>query len=207
MRYGLPPEMRLLWKFAGSLLKRKDMMRLFYQGIKSPRSFNDTPEDKLEILIGAEKSRKLRDKLCQNKQSDISEEAQMNTHANQKLFFEGEFNRDRLTVSFFGRKLTLTMKSFKYLMKLACARLTDNTGWLHKEQLEPGFNQARYIYNLKRELGLARDRQLLQNNRSGYYRLNLNPEQISFNLDNLGRLQDYEIKSVMTQLETAKACA
>jgi len=35
-------------------------------------------------------------------------------------------------------------KSFKYLLKLVVT-LTKDSGWLYKEDLEHGFNQARYL--------------------------------------------------------------
>ena len=182
-------------------------MLLYSRKIYNRSGLMTFPADQLELMIGADKTSKLREKLDQNNKSNDSEEDNMNLRGDHELFFEAEYNRDRLTVRFARRRFPLTLKSFKYLAKLACARLTDKSGWLHKEDLEPGFNQARYIYNLKKELGLARDRKVLENNRSGFYRLNLEPNQISFNFENLRRLPDFEIKELINQLETIKACA
>jgi hypothetical protein len=207
LQNGLPYHLRPLFKIAGNILNRAELMLLYSRKIYNRSGLMTFPVAQLELMIGADKTSKLREKLDQNNKSNDSEEDNMNLRGDHELFFEAEYNRDRLTVRFARRRFPLTLKSFKYLAKLACARLTDKSGWLHKEDLEPGFNQARYIYNLKKELGLARDRKVLENNRSGFYRLNLEPNQISFNFENLRRLPDFEIKELINQLETIKACA
>ena len=50
-------------------------------------------------------------------------------------------------------------------------------------------------------MGLSKDQSVLENNRSGYYRLNLNPEDIVVNLDNLKEIQDFELKTIAEQYE------
>lgn len=201
LRYGLCIELRTIWKLGREILGRDDYYRLFAHGIRNSNDLVSANRDTLEKNLGASKAEKIRNKIevAKNK----NKEDKMNGELACKLVLEGRSNRDRLTVRFFGRELPLTLKSFKYLAKLACAKYLDakNNGWLHKDQLEPGFNQARYIYNLKKELGLSKNQGLLENNRSGYYRLNLTPDEIELNLENLKRIQDYELKSIAERYE------
>ncbi|HDS01658.1 MAG TPA: hypothetical protein ENO07_06525 [candidate division Zixibacteria bacterium] len=201
LRHGLRFELRSIWKLGHEILGREDYPRLSAQGIRNANDLVSANPDTLEKILGAMKAGKIRKKIQVAKNKN--KEDKMNGELACKLVLEGRSNRDRLTVRFFGRELPLTLKSFKYLAKLACAKYLDaqNNGWLHKDQLEPGFNQARYIYNLKKELGLSKDQGLLENNRGGYYRLNLNPDEIRLNLENLKRIQDYELKSIAERYE------
>lgn len=95
-----------------------------------------------------------------------------------------------------GAAVPLTAKSFKYLLKLAVARLMGEDGWIYKDEIEAGFNQARYLYRMRGELesGLAGVRwAVYENNRLGYYRLGLEAAAISVNLETLVENPDFEI--------------
>ena len=200
LQFGLPIDMRRLHKHFNNKLRRTQYCALRGQGIVSLSDLREYPEKNLLRLVGAEALTIIRSRLYSIHVS-LSDKEDSMQHVNHKLFLEGKFNRDRLTVKFFGQEVPLTLKSFKYLAKLASAKFFENTGWIHKENLEPGFNQARYIYNLKKELGLDKHQGVLENNRGGYYRLNLNPEEIGFNLDNLKHIQDYELSSIVEKFE------
>lgn len=203
LRYGIEPELRPLWKALKNIVSRDELYALSAHGIRTAKGLFDRSGEELEKILGAVKTDEIM-KLIENKMSQRnSKEDKMNGSQTYKLILEGRSNRDRLTVKFFGRELPLTLKSFKYLAKLACAKYLNHgeNGWLHKDDLEPGFNQARYIYNLKKELGLSKNQSVLENNRSGYYRLNLNPEEIVVNLDNLKEIQDFELKTIAEKYE------
>jgi hypothetical protein len=105
-----------------------------------------------------------------------------------------------------GFPVRLTGKSFKYLAKLAASRVTGQDGWIYKDDIESGFNQARYLYRLKQELkqsGITWN--LFENNRLGYYRLNMEPARIRFNIGNLKNHYDFELRRIAEQLPLRQA--
>ncbi len=207
LKTGLPYAAKELNSRLNKILERDDIMRLFTKGYVSTKRLCECPSEELRMLLGSEKTDAvlgLLNSKKENKNRESQKEEKMKANGNRKLVLDGSTNRDRLNIEFQGRRIPVTMKSFKYLVKLACAKYEDENGWLHKEKLEPGFNQARYIYNLKKELGLARGQGILENNRSGYYRLNLTPEDIALNIENIKGIQDFEIKSLMEKVETLR---
>ena len=111
---------------------------------------------------------------------------------------DGRFESDRYLVKIDGYPVRLTGKSFKYLTKLAWSRLHGDTGWIYKEDIEVGFNQARYLYRMKNEInaGISGHWPVVENNRLGYYRLDISPESIRFNVANLKDHPDYELRSI-----------
>lgn len=98
-------------------------------------------------------------------------------------------------------KLTvyLTSKSLLYLVKLAhSAVVSDAQGWIYKDDIELGFNQARYLYRMSQELksGGIDGSSLIENNRLGYYRLTLPKDRIVFHLEYLTKHWDCRIADV-----------
>lgn len=122
------------------------------------------------------------------------------------LEIDGGYEKERYLVRVDGFPVRLTGKSFKYLAKLAASRLTGGEGWIYKDDIESGFNQARYLYRLKQELkqgGVVWD--LFENNRLGYYRLNLEPSKVRFNVDSLKNHYDFELRQIAEQLPLRQA--
>ena len=99
-----------------------------------------------------------------------------------------------------GFPVRLTGKSFKYFTKLAWSRLHSESGWIYKEDLEIGFNQARYLYRMKNEInaGLKCDWPVIENNRLGYYRLSADPSQVQLNVECLKNHPDWEVRSLVS---------
>ncbi len=118
------------------------------------------------------------------------------------LELDGSYAGERYLVRVDGFPVRLTGKSFKYLIKLAYSRLVNGEGWLYKDDIEVGFNQARYLYRLKQEI--SHDGgcpwAVFENNRLGYYRLDLEPAKIKLNLDNLKTHPDYELRHIADEL-------
>ncbi len=112
---------------------------------------------------------------------------------------DGTFDRERYLVKINGYPVRLTGKSFKYFTKLAWSRLKRDSGWVYKEDIEVGFNQARYLYRMKNEINanLSSNWPIVENNRLGYYRLDIDPEKIRINMQNLSNHPDYEIRSLV----------
>lgn len=115
-----------------------------------------------------------------------------------QIEIDGSYEGDRYLVRINGFPVRLTGKSFKYLTKLAWSRVGRDSGWIFKEDLEAGFNQARYLYRLKSEIaaGFPSDWQVIENNRLGYYRLDIDPRSISINYQNLRHYPDWEVQQL-----------
>ncbi|MCI0531359.1 MAG: hypothetical protein L0Y74_05370, partial [candidate division Zixibacteria bacterium] len=111
------------------------------------------------------------------------------------LYVDGTPVKNRFCITLNQKPVSLPAKSFDYLLKLASSRHNSEDGWVHKEDLEPGFNQARYLHRLKRQLlpYLPSGFDLIENNRLGSYRLNLKKENIALNLDNIPTATNLQI--------------
>lgn len=59
--------------------------------------------------------------------------------------------RSRFVCRYQNKEVLVERRCFEYLVKLAVARQSRPDGWIRKEEIEPGVNQARYIYRLKME--------------------------------------------------------
>ena len=112
---------------------------------------------------------------------------------------DGSFDRERYLVKIDGFPVRLTGKSFKYFTKLAWSRLNHGSGWVYKEDIEIGFNQARYLYRMKNEIkaGLKSCWPVVENNRLGYYRLRISPDKIKINVENLMDFPDIEVQGLI----------
>lgn len=113
---------------------------------------------------------------------------------------DGSYERERYLVKIDGFPVRLTGKSFKYFAKLAWSRLHSESGWIYKEDLEIGFNQARYLYRMKNEINscLKCDWPVIENNRLGYYRLSADPSQVQLNVECLKNHPDWEVRSLVS---------
>jgi hypothetical protein len=132
----------------------------------------------------------------------VSYPAQSEPKAIQLLEIDGATDKERYIIRVNGQPLRLTAKSFKYLAKLAWWRANNPaaSGWVYKEDIEVGYNQARYLYRMKNEItdALGFDWAAVENNRLGYYRLNADPEKVRINISNLQNHPDFEIRQMVS---------
>ena len=120
-----------------------------------------------------------------------------------RLEIDGMLDGERFLVKIDGVAALLTGKSFKYLVRLAAARLTRSEGWLYKDDLEVGFNQARYLYRLRQEIDFAVPGcfwDVYENNRLGSYRLAVDPGAVEINVSALSASDDFEVRQVAESL-------
>ncbi len=210
-RTGLPVVYRDLYKDFGDILFRSDWLALHHREITDRRRMLD---EGLEIIRSRTKSEerliKIEERFHKIKEASMSSKgvSMLSTAPwPETIEIDGTPIRERFRVRINGHTVNLTGKSFKYLVKLAWSRLTKDSGWLYKEDLECGFNQARYLYRLRQEIGrdFLPEWPLYENNRSGYYRLAADREGIKINVEALKEIPDYEIQQIALDLNPVAA--
>jgi len=221
VQFGISQRMRPIYDILGSILNREDYRRLEENEILSPADLMNTNKDKLaKIVYSHQKIENMQNRIDNLKQEEktgmnrtgmLEVQGGINAAAmpDSELTFkpslielDGRYERERYLVKIDGVPVRLTGKSFKYLMRLAYSRLTGNDGWIYKDDIEIGFNQARYLYRLKQEMNRGGNFSwpIFENNRLGYYRLDLDPSRIRVNLDNLMDHPDFEVREMAEEL-------
>jgi helicase len=219
LRFGIPAAMQQLHTHFAEILHRGDFLALQKAGVEHLANLNKLSDEQIEkIITGENKIQLLKQKL-----ETLQEEIDMHTQtvmtdtrtpasmASRHLMsgpesveIDGTYERERYLVKINGFPVRLTGKSFKYFTKLAWARLNsaNSGGWLYKEDIEVGFNQARYLYRMKNEIASALNSPwpVFENNRLGYYRLDIDPSKIRINFDNLKAHPDYELRVLAGEL-------
>ncbi len=216
VRHGLPAEFKPLYEKFSSVLKRSDFLNLKNAGLESISQLCEFDEEQLnKIIKGKRKLTLLKNKITIIREEEFMCSLNINpgtnsysvpTMVSQKvelLEIDGSPDKERFVVKINDQAVRLTAKSFKYLAKLAWSRANSPaaSGWVYKEDIEVGFNQARYLYRMKNEVnaGLGYNWPLIENNRLGYYRLNADPEKIRINVANLQNNPDYEIRQIVSE--------
>lgn len=221
LRTGLPSTFERLHRQLGGWLRRSDFAALRQAGVESLAECAElTVEQARDILTGNANYFKIIEK-CKSLKEEVDMKQMMSspqgsglrqagtptvpglTTEPETVVIDGSQDRERYVVKINGLPVKLTGKSFKYFTKLAWSRRNAESGWLYKEDIETGFNQARYLYRMKNEItaSLAADWSVVENNRLGYYRLDLDPERIEFNFENLKSHPDWEIRSLFERSE------
>jgi len=212
VRTGLPYEFSEIYQHLGEILNRADFLALKTDGIESLVDLCEmSPEDLTAIIKSDSKRKQVNGKMGKLKEEvymDKSVATSMKGHCEvmpqvfaqpESIEIDGSYERERYLVRINGFPVRLTGKSFKYFTKLAWSRLNRESGWIYKEDLEIGFNQARYLYRMKGEVntGISFPWSVVENNRLGYYRLDIDPSKISFKMDNLRNHPDYELQCLV----------
>ncbi len=207
--HGLPAVLKPLYDELGGLMFRGELLRLYREGVTDGDQARGADKSLLGKIVPSEKRLLAIEKKLTNKKEEtmlsVREQVSEATDAPQMIEIEGTPVRERYLVRINGRPITLTGKSFKYLVSLVWSRLTKDNGWVYKDELEQGYNQARYLYRLRQEIGrdFLPEWPLYENNRSGYYRLVADRRQIKVNVDALKEIPDYEIQRMAADLRPA----
>ncbi|MFH1700589.1 MAG: DEAD/DEAH box helicase [Candidatus Zixiibacteriota bacterium] len=199
---GLPIELKEIHDAVGNILHRGEILNLYRNEIFDLKEMLDKGPAIISQNIFSEirlnKIERQFQKIKENKMNANVNITRIADSWPQSIEIDGTAVRERFRVRINGQTINLTGKSFKYLCRLAWSRLTRDNGWLYKEDLEQGFNQARYLYRLRQEIGrdFLPGWPLYENNRSGYYRLAAPPDSIKVNVDALNDNPDFEIRKM-----------
>ncbi len=212
IRFGLPVSLRGLYAYLGRLLSRADYAALQKAGVENQRDLVRLSDRQLQEIIRGAHKRKRVNKILELLKEEIDMDVTTTTadvtvphtliaidDEPELVEVDGDLERERFLIRVNGFPIRLTGKSFKYFARLAWSRLRGETGWVYKEDIEIGFNQARYLYRMKSEIssGLNSSWSVVENNRLGYYRLKVDPSRIRLNCENLRRHPDHEVRSLV----------
>lgn len=229
IRFGLDISLQPLHYRLNKILNRTDLLCLKETGIETVEQLAQVLEKDLDTLqsrISRRKINLLKEKIITIQKEEVMSSLNVNTQRRvrhrvnynapqttaapsasaaetvQLLEIDGSPEKERYVIRVNGQPLRLTAKSFKYLVKLAWSRANNQeaSGWVYKEDIEAGYNQARYLYRMKNEItaDLNFDWPVVENNRLGYYRLSADPENIRINLVNLQNHPDYELRQLVS---------
>jgi helicase len=196
LRQGLSAEGLYLATFKIEDLGRNRILALERAGLIDRNSIVTAGLEQMKKYLPEKIAQALLDKLSAEKTPDIPQPEEATGKLS--ICIEGRPVKNRYSVIINNQSLTLPAKSFMLLTKLAVALVNNPDGWVHKDQLESGFNQSRYISRLKKELlpYLPEGYNLIENNRLGGYRLNLTKENLKVEWGNLEKVEDEEVRSL-----------
>jgi len=202
LRFGLPPSFVSMHRHLSGVLQRSDFLTIHQHGIESLEEIASMSQKSLDELFNDNGKSNTVCEICNNLKEEVDMQSatiQVSAPAGpqpQLVEIDGACEADRYLVKINGFPVRLTGKSFKYLTKLAWSRVNDGSGWVYKEDIEVGFNQARYLYRMKNEIAASfkSDWPIIENNRLGYYRLHIAPDKIKLNIDALKDHPDYELR-------------
>jgi helicase len=211
VRCGLPPEMQRMHERLSRALQRSDFVVIRNHGVESLEELCELPDEELgKMFTSRDKHNRVMQLLATIREEDEMQPATQTRSLAvisqpRSIDIDGSCESDRYLVRIDGYSVRLTGKSFKYLVKLAWSRLTRDAGWIYKEDIEVGFNQARYLYRMKNEIaaGFSSSWPIIENNRLGYYRLKIDPDRIRINEESIRRHPDHEIRSMLEQRPVA----
>lgn len=189
-------------------LGRDYIWGLIRGGFTAFRRIKDASLEELERVIPRQAAQRLKESIerkpeRRTRKQGVAHKRQIQSRRETSLVIDGAPVKDKFLVWINGTRVTLPAKSFKYLVKLARAVWTGPDGWIHKNDLEPGDNQTRYLHRLKKQMTpyLEPNQTLIENNRLGCYRLGLPKSEIKINSGVLRNNADAELRVMAGELE------
>jgi len=188
-------------------LGRDYVWRLVRGGFGSLARIKESKLEALQALVPEKVARRLKEAAEQKprrskNRENLSAKIKSAKADETTLVIDGTPVKDKFLVLLNGKRVILPAKSFKYLVKLAWAAFKKEDGWIHKEDLEPGDNQTRYVYRLRKQLrsALGSGQSIMENNRLGSYRLSILKHNITLNHPVLMKNPDAEIAAIAGEL-------
>ncbi len=186
-------------------LGRAGIKRLIQEGIDSVEAVKEAPLELLTQVIPEKTAFTLKEAVGERvKKEEKGEEKEAKTekkHKNKKTPLKpsdfscedrieiiGDVAGNRSLIKVNDAVIGITNRAFDLLVQLAVTLKKDGQGWVHKEEFEFNNSPSQNVSRLRGELRnhtLKRDGSIIENDRSGSYRLSIPPENVTFNKENL----------------------
>jgi len=172
LRHGVSREMLPMAQALN--IDREFIRRLFDFGIKDLNSLYNAEPQTISTLLPQTAAKRVdiwREKFVQSRISDENPKQpapSSGSDDNNRIVFTGNKKRRLSEVVISGRQIFLQAKQYSYLQKLWLAHI-DGNRWVHRDALEPGLNQPKYISKLRtalKDCGMT-----LEHDGQGCYRL------------------------------------
>lgn len=174
MRYGVTDAMLPLAKALD--IDREFIRRLYNMGIRAVDDFYDIDYSVLKEMLPPNVIEKIQNRLKNYGQKRLSPAEITPSPEKSEIVFSGKSKKLLREAIIEGKSIFLQPKLHSYLQKLWWGNLSGNP-WIHKESLEAGINQPKYISKLRRILKEGGAKVAIISNGRGYYRLLL-PESV-----------------------------
>jgi len=127
--------------------------------------------------------------------------------SNDRFHFDGRVEKKRTYIGINGNTVSVTNRSFEFLLKLAVQLKKDSVGWVNKAKLVTE-NQSQYLSRARKEIApylLDGNSEIIENDSYGSYRLSVPPENLSFDIDVLSCHWMHGIKQLSEEIEGVHA--
>jgi len=172
VKYGVNETMLPLARLLG--IDREFIRRLWDNGIKSVNDLYEVDHQTFNGLLPDPMIRVIQKHVAGVNKYKIEKETRPVLPG--RICFTGAVRNRIKEVIIDGKSVFLQEKMYSYLRKLWHG-LNSEDPWVHKENLETGFNQAKYISKLRKQLAKAGIEVDIESNGNGFYRLLL-PESV-----------------------------
>jgi len=166
LQYGVDDKMLPLAVTIG--IDREFIRRIYTNGIISPAYLYDADLGMLASILPVKVVAKI-EKWKQG-YGVKSTKIEMNQPIPIRIVFSGRQDKQKNEVTIDGQSLFLQPRLYSYIQRLYNAYL-DKTLWVHKDHLDIGVNQARYISKLRRILSDSGIELEIESNGRGSYAL------------------------------------
>ncbi|UCC79094.1 MAG: hypothetical protein JSW64_12585, partial [Candidatus Zixiibacteriota bacterium] len=168
LKHGLTPEKIGLAEAID--LDREFVNRLYDFGISSVDDIRNSDYTILREILPQAILKRVMKKINRLGRNDQENSHDVNRHSTSDVIFTGNNRRLKKELKIAGKSIYLQPRLYSYFQKLWWGIKSENP-WIHKESLEPGLNQAKYISKLRR---VFRDNKLdikIISDGAGRYRL------------------------------------
>ena len=168
LKHGLPTEKIGIAEAVG--LDREFVSRLYDFRISSIDDIKNSDYTFIREILPSKILARVMEKINRPDKTEMRTSPDLPPDSGSDTIFTGKSRRLRKEIRIAGNSLYLQPRLYSYFQKLWWGIKSDNP-WVHKDSLEPGLNQAKYISKLRRVL---RDNKLaikIISDGSGCYRL------------------------------------
>lgn len=186
-------------------LGRAGVKALLREGIDSIEAIKEAPLSLLARILPLKVAEELKGRVSETKASTESSAAPEGPafQCRDEIEITGRTFRGRTQVAVNGYMAGLTTRSLELLLLLGIALKRDGVGWVDREKIGDSQSASQRISRLRAELGpytLKKDGSIIENDRTGRYRLSIPPQNLRLELDTLQKHESSTVRDLIKEL-------